>query len=171
MSTPNSSNATLLLLITGGTLDKEYQATTGMLVFPETHLPKLLNEANSTLPIQQTVLMQKDSLEMTAEDRHDIFQACLSSQQDAIVITHGTDTMVKTATFLQQQPGLADKRIVLTGAMRPYMLGHSDAGFNLGSAFMAAQLAKPGTYIAMNGQLFEAGNVQKNRVLGQFFTQ
>jgi len=160
--------STIHLLITGGTLDKQYQASTGELFFPGTHLPILLKEANSTLAIECTVLMQKDSLNMTDEDRAQICQACIDSPQKAIVITHGTDTMVDTALVLQQQADLTSKTVILTGAMRPFMLGNSDASFNLGAALMAAQLADPGVYIVMNGQIFNADNVQKNRQLGQF---
>ncbi len=157
------------LLVTGGTLDKQYQETSGELVFPETHLPRMLQEANTTLAIETVVLMQKDSLEITPEERGVIRKACCDSVSNHIVITHGTDTMVETALVLAQDTALQHKTIVLTGAMRPFMLGQSDASFNLGTALMAVQLAQPGVYIAMNGQLFLAAQVQKNRQLGLFF--
>ncbi len=156
------------LFVTGGTLDKQYQATTGELMFPATHVPIMLQEANTTLAIETTVLMQKDSLELTDDDRELICQACIDTPQQTIVITHGTDTMVNTALVLNQHPNLKHKTIVLTGAMRPFMLGHSDANFNLGSALMAVQLASSGVYIVMNGRLFSANQVQKNRQLGLF---
>ena len=156
------------LFITGGTLDKQYQETSGELIFPVTHIPIMLQEANATLAIETTVLMQKDSLEITEEDRELICQACIDSSQQKIVITHGTDTMVNTALALNTLPDLKHKTIVLTGAMRPFMLGHSDASFNIGSALMAVQLASVGVYIAMNGRLFSANQVQKNRQLGLF---
>ncbi|HIE40339.1 MAG TPA: asparaginase [Thiomicrorhabdus sp.] len=162
------SSPIIQLFVTGGTLDKQYQTTTGKLMFPATHLPIMLQEANATLTIETTVLMQKDSLELTDDDREQICQACLDTPQQNIVITHGTDTMVNTALALNQHPNLKHKTIVLTGAMRPFMLGHSDANFNLGSALMAVQLASPGVYIAMNGRLFSANQVQKNRQLGLF---
>ena len=156
------------LFVTGGTLDKQYQETTGELMFPSTHLPILLQEANVSLPIETTVLMQKDSLEISEDERTQICQACIDTPQQKIVITHGTDTMVNTATALSRTPELNNKTIILTGAMRPFMLGHSDASFNLGSALTAVQLTKAGVYIAMNGQLFQANQVQKNRELGLF---
>ncbi|HHS99500.1 MAG TPA: asparaginase [Thiomicrospira sp.] len=156
------------LLITGGTIDKDYKETTGELVFSQTHTEQILAEANCHLNIQSKVLMLKDSLELTDTDRKQIYQACLDSISSHIVITHGTDTMVETAQFLQLQNTLTNKTIILTGAMRPYMLGRSDASFNLSSALMAVQLACNGIYIAMNGQLFNADKVQKNRLLGLF---
>ncbi len=156
------------LLITGGTLDKDYQATTGELVFTDTHIHELLTEANSTLNLIPKTLMLKDSLEMTESDRETIAQACIQSPQKQIVITHGTDTMTETALYLSKVTELRNKTIVLTGAMRPYKLGRSDASFNIASALMSVQLAKNGVYITMNGRLFNANNVIKNRLLGQF---
>lgn len=163
----------LQLFITGGTIDKQYQETTGNLVFSETHLPQLLQEANSTLNIKMQLLMQKDSLEMTDQDRELINQACSDSKCQRIVITHGTDTMVETALMLLahfKDENLARKTIVLTGAMRPFMLQHSDASFNIGAALLAAQLAPAGVYICMNGQLFNAGEVKKDKQAGLFKT-
>ncbi len=154
------------LFITGGTLDKDYDPMSGELIFPDSCVPQMLQQANSTLEITIDVLMQKDSLEMTTADRKSIIQACQDTPLTHIVITHGTDTMVETAQALAQ--ARLNKTIVLTGAMRPHRLGQSDALFNLGAALMAVQLAEKGTWIAMNGQLFPAARAQKNRQLGRF---
>ncbi|GKT12264.1 MAG: L-asparaginase [Thiomicrorhabdus sp.] len=156
------------LFITGGTIDKDYQTTSGELYFAESHLPKLLKQANSTLTIETSVLMQKDSLEMTERDRLLICQSCIESSSNQIVITHGTDSMVETAILLAQQTDLQHKTIVLTGAMRPFMLGSSDASFNIGSALMAVQTTSPAIYIVMNGQLFNAMQVKKDLQQGLF---
>lgn len=164
----NVSSESILLLVTGGTLDKAYDPLSGDLTFPSSHLPTLLKEARCTLPLEVDVLMQKDSLQMDANDRETIGLACQESPYDRIVITHGTDTMVETAQQLQAHPALAGKTIILTGAMRPYSLGHSDASFNLGSALMAVQTTSPGIYIVMNGHLFKADTVVKNRQAGLF---
>lgn len=157
----------ITVLITGGTLDKNYFEETGCLGFNETHVPSMLNEARCLLNVSYTSLFLKDSLEMTETDRHQILGACHACDDPAIVITHGTDTMVETALFLKSQL-TSSHTVVLTGAMRPYCLGHSDSLFNLGTALMAAQCMSKGVYIAMNGQLFDPESVQKNRKLGQF---
>ena len=156
------------LFITGGTLDKDYQTTTGNLVFSKSHLEELINEANTTLDIHLSTLMLKDSLEMNTNDRELILQACIQTPFNQIVITHGTDTMTETANHLSKDSNLQEKTIILTGAMRPFKLGNSDASFNIASALMASQLAQPGVYITMNGQLFKANNVTKNKKLGLF---
>ena len=156
------------LFVTGGTIDKDYQTKTGELYFPNTHINKLLEQANCTLDLQINVLMQKDSLEMNHDDRALISKACEQCTAQQIVITHGTDTMVDTALVLKNKPSLQDKTIVLTGAMRPFQLGQSDASFNIGAALMAVQTTRPGVYISMNGRLFSAQQVVKNRRLGVF---
>jgi len=163
-----SINSHIELLITGGTLDKDYETTSGELIFTETHTNQILAEANCQLNIKPQLLMLKDSLQMTNTNRQTIYQACLNSQSNRIVITHGTDTMVNTAHYLLSQADITEKTIILTGAMRPYMLGRSDAGFNLGSALTAVQLIGKGVFISMNGKLFNADNVQKNRTIGIF---
>lgn len=160
------------ILVTGGTLDKDYDPLQGQLVFDNTNLSTLLSQANLTHKPTFEVLMLKDSLEMTDSDRQQILTACLNCADTKILITHGTDTMPQTAAFLADAgTQLAGKTIVLTGAMRPFALGKSDALFNLGSAIMALKITPPGAYIAMNGELFDAQNVRKNTQLGIFETQ
>ena len=79
--------------------------------------------------------------------------AAASRKKRAIVITHGTDTMVETARAAALGR-LEGKTIVLTGAMVPYAFGSSDGLFNLGSALSFVQVLPPGVYVAMNGRHF-----------------
>lgn len=162
------NNQHISLLVTGGTLDKDYNALNGELEFSHTHLNAMLKQANCTLDIDVKTLMLKDSLEMNEDDREQILQACIDTDANKIVITHGTDTMANTAQHLQKSHHLNEKCIVITGAMRPFKLGESDAIFNLGSALSAVQLANNGIYICMNAKLFKADQVIKNRQLGVF---
>lgn len=154
------------VFITGGTFDKEYNELNGSLYFKETHLHEMLQLGRSQLDLSITTLMMKDSLDFTEADRKQIETACLHSDADKIVITHGTDTMTLTAAFLSQS--CTGKTIVLTGAMVPYKFGSSDGLFNLGSALAFVQVLPVGVYIAMNGKIFEAGKVQKNAAKGEF---
>ncbi|MDP3393868.1 MAG: asparaginase domain-containing protein [Sediminibacterium sp.] len=82
------------------------------------------------------------------------------------MLTHGTDTMTITAEFLQQQ--INNKLFVLTSAMTPIKFDSSDSLFNLGCAIAFAQTLPPGIYVAMNGRVFKAGNVRKNKETGLF---
>jgi L-asparaginase len=110
--------------------------------------------------------MMIDSLEMTDADRALIVQNCAQSDQDRIVITHGTDTMTDTAAAVAR--AVTGKTVVLTGAMIPYAFGSSDGLFNLGSALSFVQVLPPGVYIAMNGKCFPWDRVRKNRERGEF---
>ena len=64
--------------------------------------------------------------------------------------------------------GLGNKRIVLTGSLSPARFKSTDAIFNVGMAVAAVQTVHPGVYIAMSGQIFEAGEVRKNRAENRF---
>ncbi len=157
---------TTKLMLTGGTIDKNYNEFNGELNFIETHIPELLAIGRSHADITVQQLMMKDSLDMTNEDRDIIVKACKNARADKIVLIHGTDTMVETAIKLGQEK--IDKTIVLVGAMIPYVFKHSDAAFNIGFALAAAQMKSTGVYIAMNGTLFDYDKVIKNRELAEF---
>ena len=155
------------ILVTGGTFDKQYDELTGRLFFRDTHVPEMLNRGRCRLDVTVETVMMVDSLDLDERGRSVIVDRCRRSDELAIVVTHGTDTMVDTARALAGA-GLSDRTIVLTGAMVPYAFGSSDGLFNLGSALSFAQVLPPGVYVAMNGQYFEWNRVRKNRESGIF---
>lgn len=154
------------IFITGGTFDKEYNEITGQLYFKDTHMHDLLELGRNKVPVEIRTLMMVDSLEMTDEDRELIAHQCNHSEENRIIITHGTDTMSETAKYLAQK--VKNKTIVLTGAMIPIKFGSSDGLFNLGSALAFAQTLPVGVYVAMNGRYFNWDNVRKNKQTGMF---
>jgi L-asparaginase len=154
------------IFVTGGTFDKEYNELNGELFFKDTHLPEMLRLGRSRVPVDMRTLMMIDSLQMTDADRALIAQNCLQTDEDRIVITHGTDTMVETGRLLAER--VTEKTIVLTGAMIPYKFGSSDGLFNLGSALAFVQILPPGIYVVMNGRCFAWDNVRKNKQTGEF---
>ena len=154
------------IFVTGGTFDKEYNELNGELYFKKTHLHEMLELGRSQLRVDIETIMMKDSLEMSKNNRNTIVKKCLQSDENQILITHGTDTMVETAKFLAEK--ITTKTIVLTGAMIPYKFGSSDGLFNLGSALSFLQSLPKGIYIAMNGNIFNWNNVKKNKELGLF---
>ena len=162
----NRKDKYIKIFATGGTFDKEYNEINGELYFKETNLFKLLELGRSRIDVQIETLMMIDSLEMTDKDRNYISDQCKKESANKIIITHGTDTMVDTATVIASR--IKDKVIILTGAMIPIKFGSSDGLFNLGSALSFAQILKPGVYITMNGQYFHWDNVKKNKQLGIF---
>jgi L-asparaginase len=154
------------VFVTGGTFDKEYDELTGKLYFRNTHVDEMLRRGRCGLDVDVQTLMMVDSLEMTEEQRAFIVTACRECEEDQIVITHGTDTMVETARAIAEE--IESKTVVLTGAMVPYAFGSSDGLFNLGSALSFVQSLPPGVYIAMNGRSFPWDDVRKNRDAGVF---
>lgn len=157
------------IFVTGGTFDKEYNLLNGELYFKDTHLREMMEVGRSNIPFDIKTLMMVDSLDMTIDDHEIIAHNCMRSKFDDIVITHGTDRMVATASYLAKQKTLKEKTIVLFGAMIPYAFGSSSDGFfNLGSAIAFAQVLKPGVYIAMNGCYFNWNEVRKNTKTGFF---
>lgn len=155
------------ILVTGGTFDKKYDELTGRLFFRDTHVPEMLRLGRCRLDVTVETVMMMDSLDLDDEGRRAIVEQARRSEETAILVTHGTDTIVQTARALAQA-SLANKTIVLTGAMVPYAFGSSDGLFNLGSALSFAQILPPGVYIAMNGQHFPWNAVRKNTATGSF---
>jgi len=155
------------ILVTGGTFDKKYDELTGRLFFRETHVPEMLRLGRSHLDVTIETVMMIDSLELDDHGRSRIVGRVRASDESAILVTHGTDTMVQTARAIAHA-SLSNKTVVLTGAMVPYAFGSSDGLFNLGSALSFVQVLPAGVYIAMNGQHFPWNVVRKNTETGSF---
>jgi L-asparaginase len=155
------------IVVTGGTFDKEYNELTGTLFFKDTHVHEMLRLGRARLDLTIETAMMIDSLDMDDEGRAAIVARCRDAAERAIVVTHGTDTMVDTARALAAA-ALPGKTIVLTGAMVPYAFGSSDGLFNLGSALSFVQVLPPDVYVAMNGRHFAWNKVRKNRHGGVF---
>jgi L-asparaginase len=155
----------LLIITTGGTIDKIYFDDKSDYQIGEPQISQILHAMHVAFEFEVSSLMRKDSLHMEDKDRKLIHDAVSASEARHILITHGTDSMVETATVLQNIPG---KTIVLTGALNPARFRDSDAIFNIGCAVGAAQTLPPGVYITMNGKVWDPANVHKNRHENRF---
>ena len=149
----------LLIITTGGTIDKIYFDDKSDYQVGEPQISQILHAMHVAFEFEVSALMRKDSLHITQDDRRLIRAAIAASTTRHVLITHGTDTMVETALELQ---GLADKTIVLTGALNPARFRDSDAIFNIGCAVGAVQALPPGVYIVMNGKVWDPRHVRKN---------
>ena len=161
----NEADDSIYVLTTGGTIDKLYFDALSEYQIGESIIATMLETARVTLPFEIEEVLRKDSLELTDDDRALIAARVASVPARRIIITHGTDTMTDTAAVLGD---IAGKTIVLVGALAPARFAESDATFNLGMAFAAAQVAPPGVYVTMNGRVFAAGAVVKDRAVGAF---
>lgn len=155
----------LTVITTGGTIDKVYFDAESDYQIGDPQIGEILKGFNVAMEFDVIPLMRKDSLELTDADRDLIYQAAVDAEADKIIITHGTDTMVQTANRLKS---IADKTIVLTGALNPARFVGSDAVFNIGCALGAVQTLPPGAYVIMNGRVWDPAHVRKNRAENRF---
>ena len=158
----------LKIFATGGTFDKVYSESDGSLIFEETHLYQMLKDSKCKLEVSVETIILIDSLYMEDHHRQEILEKCMHCEEELIVVTHGTDTMVETAKLLGNK--IKDKTIVLTGSMIPYSFIKTDALFNLGCAITLVQTLPKGVYITMHGKIFHYANVKKNKENHEFET-
>ena len=149
----------------GGTIDKVYFDASSDYKVGEPLVRKLLNKFKAHFEYEVRTLFQKDSLDLTEDDRSAILKEVLNCEDEKVLITHGTDTMAETAAFLS---GVKDKTIVLTGALLPAVFKETDAEFNIGTALGALWSLPHGVFVAMNGYVFPWDDVVKNKSLGRF---
>lgn len=161
------SSSPITVLTTGGTIDKVY-AKSGELEIGPAAVEAILERSHTGLEVTISSVITKDSLDMTDADRAALAERLARIPDRRVVVTHGTDTMTDTADQLSRDSALAEKTVVLTGAMQPAAMRDSDAPFNVGAALLAVQLLPAGVYICMSGRVFPAGSVVKDRSLGQF---
>jgi L-asparaginase len=164
-SVSHDADSAIVVLTTGGTIDKVYFDQAGDYAVGPSLVREALDQARVSRSVVIREVMRKDSLEMTDADRSLLRTVLVETRERRVVITHGTDTMPLTAAALG---GLPDKTIVLTGAFLPGRFSASDAFFNLGMAFAAAQTLAAGVYIAINGLVVAGASVRKDRDLMRF---
>ena len=150
----------VLVVTTGGTIDKVYFDARSHYEVGESVVGDLLRQARVRLPFEILSVLRKDSLDITEDDRAMVRERIDARPERRVIITHGTDTMTDTARAVG---GLQDRTVVLTGSLSPARFAQTDAVFNVGMAFAAVQILPPGVYIVMNGQVFAADRVRKDR--------
>lgn len=155
----------LRIFTTGGTIDKVYFDAKSEYEVGEPVVGRILHDAGAGFEFKVTELLKKDSLDLDDADRAAICAAVEADPAEHVLITHGTDTMPETGRALM---GIAGKTIVLTGSLSPARFQSSDAIFNVGCAIGAVQSLPHGVYVVMNGQVFAADKVRKNRDANRF---
>jgi len=161
----------IALISTGGTIEKTYDELSGLL-HNEIHgldvmLARLQLEG---VDIVRVPLMNKDSLEMSDADHTLIAETAgsLTATHDGVLIVHGTDTLEVTGERIVTLMGTPRVPVVLTGAMRPYIMRNTDALQNLTEALLAVQLVEPGVYVAIHNKVLRFPGVKKQRARGTF---
>lgn len=167
----------IILISTGGTLEKTYDERTGSLENRKSVLHRLLRRLRlEDTAVNIVELMQKDSLHMTDQDRQRILSAVrdfgaapdMATDTTGIVVTHGTDTLERTGEVIVQALPTPRVPVVLTGAWRPFELGRSDALQNLTEAIFAAGVLDPGVWCVAHGRALPFPGVVKDRIRNTF---
>jgi L-asparaginase len=157
----------IIILTTGGTIEKTYDEEEGMLYNRETVIRnKILQKLRTPyLLIEVKSIMSKDSLDMDDQDRKIIKQAIERFSQSAqgIVVLHGTDTVDQTMRYCHEQLSTINIPVVFTGAMKPLGFDDSDALQNIIESICAVQLLPLGIYLSFHARIFSAPNLRKNR--------
>jgi L-asparaginase len=161
---------TIHLITTGGTIEKIYSEQSGQVENLTAKIDRYLHQLRlPDLQVEVTPLMNKDSLEMTEEDRELVLSIVKGKISDApVVITHGTDTMVETGKLLKQRLAELKYPVILTGAMTPLGFERSDGLQNLTESLFAARVLPPGVWIVMHGQVFDVDHARKDRENARF---
>ena len=163
---------TVYVITMGGTIEKVYSEQEGAVLNSTSKVERYLNQLR--LPdceVQVIPLMNKDSLEMTVQDRRLLASQLTSLLPDGhpVVIIHGTDTMAETGRYIQKLFEHHMKvPVVLTGAMTPLGFEGSDGLQNITESLMAARLLRPGVFIVFHGQIHRANRARKDKKLGTF---
>jgi L-asparaginase len=161
----------LTILTTGGTISKTYDEREGSLRNVRSVLDEILHELRlPDLFVRHVDVMNKDSLDLTDDDRATILDAVRRAlpMSDAIVVLHGTDTLERTGELLCAELEALDRPVILTGAMRPYEFRDSDALQNVTEALLTARLVEPGVYVVMHNRVLAFPGVVKDRVALEF---
>lgn len=161
----------IALISTGGTIEKTYDELKGVLDNRASVLDVVLATLQlDGVDIVRIPLMNKDSLDMTPQD-HDLIARTAGSMaeaHDGVVIVHGTDRLAVTGDRIVALLRAPRVPIVLTGAMRPYVMRNTDALQNLTEALLAVQVLAPGVYVAMHNKVLQFPGVVKDRDRGTF---
>ena len=159
------------LVSTGGTIEKVYDELQGVLTNELSVLDVMLAQLEQEgVALSRVSLMNKDSLDMSDED-HDLIAATVGAQaegHDGVIVVHGTDRLATTGERIVDALPDLDVPVVLTGAMRPYVMRNTDAVQNLTEALLAVQLLEPGVYVAMHGRVLQFPGVLKDTKKGRF---
>ena len=153
------------IFTTGGTIDKVYFDSKSEYSVGQPQITTIFEQAMVQVSFDVEELFQKDSLDVSDEDRALIRDKVIAEPCKHIIITHGTDTMVETA---KEMESVHDKVVVLVGSLSPARFKGTDAEFNVGFALGALQALPPGIYVTMNGRIFRPNEVRKNRDANRF---
>ncbi len=160
-----SGPLSVAVIMTGGTIAKSYHPGEARLYNFELKAREIIEGLRlDDLHFTYLDLMQKDSLEIQDGDRDKIAKAVAeaSLSHDAVLVTHGTDSMAESGDVLCSGMDQIPVPVVFTGAMVPYAVTGSDAVQNVTEALLALRLLPPGAYIAFHNRILALPGASKD---------
>lgn len=162
---------TILVIITGGTIDSFYDGTRDTVIPSETSIiPTFLESTKSYIDeFEYVTVCMKDSRAITDSDRKKIVETIEKTPYKKILITHGTYTAPDTARYIKANLKRTDQTIILTASMIPILgFSPSDGPFNLGYSIAKLQDLGNGIFVCINSHVFTPEEVVKNLSEGRF---
>ena len=153
------------VVMTGGTIAKSYDPAKAKLVNCEPKVTEIIAGLRTDdLRFDFFDLMHLDSLEIGDAERVRIADtvAAACKTHDAVLVTHGTDSMAESGAFLCERMQDIPVPVVFTGAMVPFMLKSSDASQNIAEALLAIRLLPPGAYVVLHNRVLRLPGVHKD---------
>lgn len=110
-------------------------------------------------------ILALDSSDIQPEEWRVIAHATYRALEDhdAVVITHGTDTLAYTAAMLSFMLRGLRKPVILTGSQLPIAHLAGDGRGNLADAFTTALTGQPGVYVVFNHKIMPGTRATKLR--------
>ncbi len=155
------------MITTGGTLACK-KTSDGLM--PLLKGDDILSFANDKSDIEVFDFRLIDSSIMTDEDRNDLAKLIFNKKDDydSFIITHGTDSLAYTASYLDCSLKDFNKTIVLTAAQLPLVEEKTDAIDNLNLAIKASKEGYYGVVCAISKRLIPAKTITKIQTDGIF---
>lgn len=151
----NKKSENIAIITTGGTIGSVVAESVGRMDLHtqrlKSEIEKLCEQENLSVHLHES--LNKHSENIAPDDWHDLLSSidtCISQGFDKIVITHGTDTLLYTATVLGILYSNIDIKICITGSFQTIDHPESDVRINLLAAFatvVSKELA-PDVYVA-----------------------
>ena len=149
----------LHLVTTGGYMDSEQSQTEGRIVPLKTSITAdyLKKYVNPNIDLVESYVALKDSRQLNTTDLKKIVETVTQSSNENILITHGLDTIERTASLIVNSlPPNNTKKIILVGSFYPIKGSTlTDATFNLGFAIASFSSVKAGVYISIQCEVFK----------------
>ncbi|MCV0429747.1 MAG: asparaginase [Roseibium sp.] len=153
------------VVMTGGTIAKSYSPAKAQLYNFEPKVKDIIAGLRTDdLSFTYIDLLHLDSLDIQDTERAQIAAAIAGSckNHDAVLVTHGTDSMVRTGEYVCDRMSGFSIPVIFTGAMVPFTVSGSDAVQNVTEALLALRLVPAGVYVVFHNRVLPLPGAQKD---------